>query len=110
MLCFILLLGNFVNVLAQAALKHLLSEDQIQDNKREIWFLSGLPKGRDSEHKLEQQSLGVLAVPPVPSPPAGAGRAAGSGSWMQGPVPISQWLALCTGSSAWDVSAVGRQN
>lgn len=79
MLCFILLLGNFVNVLAQAASKHLLCEDQIQGNKREIWFLSGFPRGRESEHKLKQQSLGVLAVPPVPSPPAGAGSAAGSG-------------------------------
>lgn len=56
--CFILLLGNFVNVLAWAALEHLLCA-RSKIIKEKIWFLPAFPGGREADHELKQWSPGA---------------------------------------------------
>lgn len=61
--CFILLLGNIVKVLALVPLEYLLNENLIQDSKRKIWFLPGFSEARRLNSMVEaMHSQGSLTI------------------------------------------------
>lgn len=78
--------------------------------KEKIWFLPVFPRGRASDHELKQQSPGVLGALSSQLLHSGLGRPPALVPWTWVPVHVSPWLALCAGSSAQDMSAVGKSS